>query len=472
MLRTLAIIHRWFGVASCLLFAMWFATGAVMHWVPFPELSEDERVAGLVPPTVAAKLAPDQALAVFDRGDIARMRLAAPGGRPVYIATRTSGALLALDATSGSAPTIDAAFALASAAAHAHARGLSAGAAHLVEVAEHDQWTVSNSLDALRPLYRVALNDASGTELYVSSLTGEVVRDSTRLERAWNYAGSVLHWIYPTALRKHWAVWDALVWWLSLAAFVGALTGLAVGVARLRGSRSPFVRWHYWHHVGGLACALFVLTWIASGWLSMDHGRLFSEGRASGTEIEKIGGLPLTVDELASAYSMPATIHEVEWFRFAGQIRQRVVLGDQDKGSNPGAKQHGIGPGDLGRAAARLGPNCLVTEDDDAYAAHSRVAGAPVYRIACGDVWWQIDGANGRIIEKLDASRRAYRWAFRALHTLDFPALTALPLLRDALIMLLCLAGFSFSITGVVIGWRRLTMRRPGGASRPSAGSA
>ena len=44
---TLQLLHRWLGITCCLFFAMWFASGAVMHWVPFPELSESERVAGL-----------------------------------------------------------------------------------------------------------------------------------------------------------------------------------------------------------------------------------------------------------------------------------------------------------------------------------------------------------------------------------------------------------------------------------------
>ena len=46
-MRALVLIHRWLGVAFCLLFAMWFASGMVMHFVPFPSLEENERVAGL-----------------------------------------------------------------------------------------------------------------------------------------------------------------------------------------------------------------------------------------------------------------------------------------------------------------------------------------------------------------------------------------------------------------------------------------
>jgi hypothetical protein len=47
MMRALILLHRWLGVAFCLLFAMWFATGMVMHFVPFPALSEIERIGGL-----------------------------------------------------------------------------------------------------------------------------------------------------------------------------------------------------------------------------------------------------------------------------------------------------------------------------------------------------------------------------------------------------------------------------------------
>jgi hypothetical protein len=39
-MRALILLHRWPGVAFCLLFAMWFATGIVMHLVPFPALPE------------------------------------------------------------------------------------------------------------------------------------------------------------------------------------------------------------------------------------------------------------------------------------------------------------------------------------------------------------------------------------------------------------------------------------------------
>jgi len=46
-MRILATLHRWWGVAFCLLFAMWFASGIVMHFVPFPARTEQPLTNGI-----------------------------------------------------------------------------------------------------------------------------------------------------------------------------------------------------------------------------------------------------------------------------------------------------------------------------------------------------------------------------------------------------------------------------------------
>lgn len=73
-----------------------------------------------------------------------------------------------------------------------------------------DQWSVSGALDDHRPLLRYVLNDAAGTEFYVSSRTGEVVRDTRRRERILNF-GAVTHWLYPTFVRKDRDLWEWIV---------------------------------------------------------------------------------------------------------------------------------------------------------------------------------------------------------------------------------------------------------------------
>jgi len=60
------------------------------------------------------------------------------------------------------------------------------------------------------------------------------------------------------------------------------------------------------------------------------------------------------------------------------------------------------------------------------------------------------------VLQRLDSSRRAYRWLYSALHTMDFPILVSHPSIRTILIISLCSCGLIFSITGIVIGWRRI----------------
>ena len=485
MTRALILLHRWLGVAFCLLFAMWFASSIVMHFVPFPVLTEAERIGGLAPLDLTRVVrGPAEAVAASTIKDAERVRLLQRSDGPVYLVMGASGLQALHAADLSSAAVTSEPLALAIAVEHARRRGLDASHATVMAPAQYDQWTVPNGLDPHRPLYRVALHDGPGTELYVSSTTGEVVRDTTRAERWWNYTGSVPHWIYPTALRSNWAAWDRTVWWLSLVALIAAASGLVVGTLRMRIAQrrltSPYRGWHAWHHWLGLVSATFVLTWILSGWLSMDHGRLFSTDKLSASEATAITGLPAWATLLPDERQrLPRQAREIEWFAFAGRIyrRERITLSVQrlslaDASSvapPPGAF---LTPDEVGDVASALASGCnaafAVAAGDD-YAIASTMPDAPVYRLVCGEVWYHIDAASGAALEKLDPSRRAYRWFYSALHTLDLPALVAAPALRTLLIVILCTGGLAFSLTGVVIGWRRLRMTlKP--RQRPSAG--
>jgi hypothetical protein len=478
VLATLTFIHRWLGIAFCVLFAMWFATGIVMHFVPYPALTEIERVAGL------AKI--DRSAVRYDAATAARaakieepvrIRLIERPDGPVYIVVSASRTAAVHAADLSPAPVESPALALDIAASHARARGLQARDARVAALEAHDQWSVPNNLDAHRPLYRIALGDTEGTELYVSSITGEVVRDATRFERTWNYAGSVSHWIYPTLLRRDWRAWDATVWTLALAALVTALAGAVLGVLRLRPGRgrlaTPYRGWHAWHHWMGLACAVFVLTWIASGWLSMDHGRLFSTGKLDAAQTSALQGALVPSDMSASA-RLPVGAREIEWFVLGSRAyrRDRFDAASQRliAGGEPSADPRGFLRADeITGAAQRLSSACgeaQVVHASEAYAIASAMPGAPVYRVVCGDAWLHIDGASGAALEKLDASRRAYRWFYSALHTLDFPALIARPALRTAVIVVLCALGLAFSATALVIAWRRITFSWARGGRR------
>jgi hypothetical protein len=468
MMRALTLAHRWLGVPFCLLFAMWFASGIVMHFVPFPTLSEADRIDGLAPLEAAGVLhGPREAVAASGIADAARIRLVQRSDGPVYVVAggSQSAALHADDL--GPAAVRSANLALGIAIDQARRRGLDASGATVTGSARYDQWTLGGEFDRHRPLWKVALDDSAGTELYVSSVTGEVVQATTRRARWWNYAGSIAHWIYPTVLRSRPAAWSATLWIVSLAASFTALLGAVLGCLRLApdAAATPYRGWHAWHHRLGLACATFVLTWIFSGWLSMDDGWLFSSGKPTAAEAAIVSAPAWDTLRPGAPRVASADVREVEWFFFDRKPYRRdrmaaeaEVLSGDDDGATTQPRTY-LEKADIDGVARRLGDGCTAARIDpatDAYPTAPSIPGAPVYRVACGGAWLHIDGASGAVVERLDASRRAHRWLFDALHRLDVPYLTTRPALRAALIVVLCACGFAFSVTGCAIAWRRV----------------
>ncbi|WNQ37926.1 hypothetical protein PVZ87_19320 [Bordetella pertussis] len=123
-----------------------------------------------------------------------------------------------------------------------------------------DAHTHTRTLDEHRPLYVFEMDDPARTRLYVSSSTGEVVRDAPRLERGWNYVGAWLHWLYP--LRG--AYWHDIVVWLSVLGVALTVSGTVVGLWRWRfraallpaaAVRRTARRFMRWHHIAGLLFA-------------------------------------------------------------------------------------------------------------------------------------------------------------------------------------------------------------------------
>ena len=389
--RWLYLVHRWLGVLLCSVFALWFISGIVMMYVGYPKLTPAERLEHLPPMRgVPIALEPAQALqAAGLQGPLQELRLAlASGGRPVYVATpatdlepgskaarRSKTAPVVIDATTGELiRNVSAAHALASAQTFASSRGsalaTSASPQHLGMVSE-DAFTHSRALDMHRPLHTVALGDADDTVVYVSSATGEVVRDATRTERLWNYAGAWIHWLYPFRGNVFDRYWTDIVNWLSIAGIVLALTGTVVGVLRWRfmgaryksGSRSPYAGGMMkWHHTTGLLFAAVTITWVFSGLMSMNPWKLFDSGAPplrtaamQGGPLQLASGAPLASVKDLLAQATP-NVRELRWVRTADHT---VVQAWNPSGvatllDATTAAHYAIAPQELAAAAARL----------------------------------------------------------------------------------------------------------------------
>ncbi len=477
----LTLAHRWMGVFLCLFFACWFLSGAVLIYHPFPSLSQSDRLSRspLVDPSQII-VSPKEAVKIAGANELDRLRLIDLEGRPVYVLHGFDNDIRTIDAKSGKLIDL-----LQKNVAGKIAEKFSDITVLKVEgPIDYDQWIVPNRYDPYRPFFRVSLQDNPGTVLYVSARTGEVLQKTEYSERAWNYIGAVTHWIYPTVLRKNWILWDQVVWWLSLSGVITTVAGLWLGIIRWRGSTegkhkrtsSPFKGWLRAHHILGLFAGLFVLTWIFSGWLSMDHGRLFSNPNPNPDQIKKFRSISIAqaVENVSlEALTSLDRFREGEIFAMGGKpfvlirnAKEQNLFEPIDSNSLSSVK---FKESEVINAVKEAWPNSKVqsTErpgESDAYGKlREGTLPSNTLRVVLADplqTWVHVDMDSGQIVSVMDRGRRQYRWLFNGLHSLDFPGLANHRPAWDVLILLLLGLGFVFCITGVVIGLKRLLGNR------------
>ena len=484
--RSLTWFHRWSGVVLFLLFIAWFASGAVLLFVPYPSLSESERLAHSEVIDVS-RVTRDPAAALALAPDAKQLALISVAGRPMYLAYAADGTPVTAAGDDAPVPVL-----LSASTAQIVASRFGGSTVSRVDgPLEYDQWIVHQRFDPFRPFYRVRLDDAARTDLYVSGRTGQVLQRTRGTERAWNWCGAVLHWIYFTPLRKSWSAWNQTVWWLSLVALLTSVVGTWLGIHRLLKTRvsgrrshwSPYRGWMKWHHVIGLFASVVVLVWMLSGWLSMDHGRLFSKGSVASDVAARFQGTSLD----AVAHAVPVTL--LSHTGPAAEIRFGAVAGQPFAaargGDSPAARVFwldassatpmlaipsavliaGLKSGWPGQGVTEPAPGTTrdfyaVAESLGATARPFEVGESPPLRV-------YVDGVTGQLLVVMDTSRRAYAWVYYALHTFNFPGLLEHPTTRAILVLVLLCVGLMFSGTGAVLGYRRV--RRSFAPDRPSS---
>lgn len=468
--RWLVWFHRWTGVALCLLVAAWFVSGAILHFVPYPALERSEQLTRSDAIDLnRVHIAPQAALARMP-ADVTELRLVSVAGRPIYIGAGPSGTRARIAADTGELlPPVGAAIARTVAA-----RFAGSPASRVTGPLDYDQWMVHQRFDPYRPMFRVRMADPERTDLYVSAATGEVVQRTTFTERFWNWPGAVLHWIYFTPLRRNWSAWNQTVWWLALIALLSATVGLWLGVDRLIANRSagraglsPFRGWMRWHHLIGLFAGLSVFAFMLSGWLSMDHGRMFPMGKATALEVTRLRGLPL------AAVTAAASLETVQGLGVAKAVSFHALGGRPFLAVENGGDRdsHVLWLTDA-RSVESLPDTALLAAVravwSDAAPARDRLD--ELYRLAehlppsargfvaqdeaASRIY--VDSTSGDILSVMNPGRRAYAWVYYALHTLNFPGLLSHPLARVAIELLLLAGGLASGVTGIVLAFRRV----------------
>ena len=475
---TLVVLYRYLGVALGLLMLVWFLSGIVMMYVPYPQRGESERTSALAPipweqccnfsgvTLAGGNLI--EAAQVENVADRFVMRLRSSG--PPIIADLTNGHILSI----GEAE--------ANRIAEITADRVIGGAPAILpaEKIDTDQWTVGDNGVNRRPLYRFSFEDADDTRLYISSVTGEVVVWTTRDQRFWNWLGAIPHWLYFTELRRNARLWGQIIIWTSLFGTFLTVIGLYLGIARFKtgrdGALSPYYGWFYWHHLAGLVFGIVTLAWVASGLFSMQPwGFLESSG---GSERQDLAGAYPQWSEVQTSLDTirneaMTDIVSLRAAPFAGNLYWLATHQDgritrlDDRGNPQALTQDDLAQATKRLAGERPVETAELLQAEDAYYFHFQGFAErdplvlPVYRIALNDdegTRYYLNPSTGQLFLRVDSAERGFRWLFSGLHRWDFTALLRSRPLWDIIVLFLMIGSTVGVATGVYLAIRRIRL--------------
>jgi hypothetical protein len=487
--RTLVFVHRWLGVALCVLFLLWFPSGIGMMYWDFPGVSAADRLQH-APALDASKivLSPSAAYAKLELSDSdspPQLRLNSFDGRPVYRFRFGSGDAVVYADTGEE--QIDVSRAMVDRTATTWTRQ-PLSTARVERVDDVDQWTVQREVSSFNPLWKYTW--PNGEQVYVSPTSGEVVQYTTTASRLGAYVGAIPHWFYFTPLRKHGPEWSQVVIWTSGIGTVSAILGVIIGIWMY----SPSKRYRYsgtptsipyrgqkrLHMIFGLIFGIATATWAFSGMLSMDPFPQPTGGQALALR----PGLRPTIPQAlrgrldlaafdakhpreALSQLAGADVKELELTTFAGEP---IYLATLTGGSTRVVPLNGAPQAELDRqrvidlvtAAAQpegLAEIRVIDQYDAYYLDRRRTRPLPVILARLNDAdqsRYYIDPKTGRVVGNYNSGNWVSRWLYHGLHSFDFPWLYNYRPLWDIVVITFMVGGTALCVTSLILAWRVL----------------
>jgi PepSY-associated TM region len=494
------LAHRWTGLVLGVLVCVWFASGIVMVFYPWPALTESRQLALLQPfslgqPLVGFSRAAVTATEYLARDDTGRLdersapvvgRLMRWGDRLVYqFSSEQSGGYvpdLLVDAMNGTVlspvpPEMAAIVAR-------RIVGPSPRVLAIDQLLVGDRYMMNHDYAGGFPAYRVEFKDPDRTAVYVSVRGGEPFGVVTTRTRLTTWFGTVPHWFYFKWLYQRSEAWLAVaVATTSMGTFL-ALTGIVLGVYQLRPrknreawSPSPHRGVSKWHHLAGIFFGLIVLTWTFSAILEnvgesnsprSGQGALARGGALRWeairlTEAEALSRLrrasrnasvPIAIDLLQVRGRPGYDFHLTDGREFwvdaaAGDVRSELAMSDA----------RAVAASILGDSIPIESADRVAAYDTYYYARPGREMHLPVWRVRFADrerSTVYLDAVNATPTGFVNRAVRRSRWLRDALHSYDYPALNHRRLLWYSIVLPLLLGGLASSGSGVVLLVRRL----------------
>lgn len=232
-------------------------------------------------------------------------------------------------------------------------------------------------------------------------------------------------------------MWRRVVLWTSGVGGILALLGIILSLTQFRTRYSGLMRWHY---VTGTFFGIFTLTWVFSGWLSMEPN-FWASGGGTGDEIpQALSGGP-------SDIRMYPPIDAATWHRVLGgrsvkqieyvQIQNDPYFAASIVGSDPvllslspfQIRQQPFSTESLMDRIKKGNPDVSVVESqllsdyDSYYHPSERRPPLPVLRVKFADpdaTWFYVDPHMGQAVARFTRRERIQRWIYHGFHSFDF----------------------------------------------------
>jgi len=463
--RFLRKIHKIISSAIALLFLMWFVTGIVLVYHPYPKVAE--KLMFKKKETLPSSLPELSSVLSKMDGEVKSLSLKQFQGQTLF--------------SFDEAPNIT--FDVVEKVAK---HWIDAPIKRVDTLRQREQWVLFTKYDKELPIYKFYFDDDQKHELFISGRTAEVLQMTTSRQRLWAWLGAIPHKFYLPCIRRDVDVWQNTVAIVSgiclIAALTGWLLGIMIWIKRYRKKhvwQNPYKkRWYRWHFSYGLVFGVFLIGWALSGifamqrvpqWMvPMEGDYSFKSSRLWGRGLLPMEDYRLDYRKLKEAYP---DLKEVEWCRYADIPTYRVIAGQEEflvDASTNEIKSLQIPEETIVKGLKKIHGEevemkvSLLTEFDNYYLSRRVDLELPVYKIEVVDAngsLYYVNPSTG-YIRYLNNNKIVRKWLFNAIHYLDIDWLVARPWLWHTCIWLLCGGCLVVCVSGLVLAWRVLTPKK------------
>ena len=464
--------HRISGTLIALFFLMWFVTGLVLLYHPFPRVSAEALNAHLE--QLPDELPSLDSIRQRAGGEIRKLHIYQYQGQTLLeVSTADTSLLLSADPSETVRPIT---FASVEQTAQ---RWFEAPIVRVDTLHQRAQWVLFTKYDRMLPIYRFYFDDPEQHELFISGQNGQVQQLTTRSSRLWAWVGAIPHKLYIPALRCRLELWMNTFAVGGALCFLAALSGLFVSLyvlykqyRRHHTWKSPYhKRWYHLHHVWGLVFSIVVIAWGISGYFSMQRipqWLINTQGEYIFNASRLWGKKPLPMDAYRLDYrtlkQRYPDLKEVTWGHFREIPAYEVIAGNRTfwiDASTTEGKELWI-PEETVAAGIRAvhGEEVrfqleTMEQYDNYYLSRSMDLPLPVYRITVEDAnrsRYYVSPQTG-YVRYLNKNKVVKKWLFQGIHYLHTAWFMEHPVVWQICLWICCLGGAFVCLTGSWLGF-------------------